>query len=412
MKSPAPAFVQAKISEIWPEALVLYEDLVRTNSYTHNPSGVNANADRIARAFEPMGFKARRVKCAQPDTGDHLVLDTGGDGPVIACITHLDTVFPPEEEERNRFHWQPDGNRIYGPGTVDIKGGTVAIWMLMKTLSACAPEQFASARWVVLGNAAEEILSPDFAEVCRSVLPPSTRACLVFEADNEPERGFGILSSRKGRGMFRIRVAGRGSHAGSQYQTGANAIHQLSRVIDRVMALTDFSKEVTVNVGVVSGGVAVNRVPHEAEASLEVRAYSPEVYRLVRDAILGMTGDGEIRALDDGYPCRIEVELVAETPPWPENPGTEKLIAVWQKAAAQCNLPLSVGRRGGLSDGNRLWPHFPTLDALGPRGANDHSSERSPDGSKLPEYVDATSFVPKTLLNFFAVYSLITEPAE
>ena len=41
----------------------------------------------------------------------------------IALVSHLDTVFPPEEEARNGFHWQPDGDRIYGPGTHDIKGG-------------------------------------------------------------------------------------------------------------------------------------------------------------------------------------------------------------------------------------------------------------------------------------------------
>ena len=30
----------------------------------------------------------------------------------IALISHLDTVFPPEEEARNNFHWQVEGDRI------------------------------------------------------------------------------------------------------------------------------------------------------------------------------------------------------------------------------------------------------------------------------------------------------------
>ncbi len=42
----------------------------------------------------------------------------------------------------------------------------------------------------------------------------------------------------------------------------------------------------------------------------------------------------------------------------------------------------------GLSDGNLIWDVVPTLDGLGPSGDNDHCSERSADGSKLPEYVD------------------------
>ena len=63
--------------------------------------------------------------------------------------------------------------------------------------------------------------------------------------------------------------------------------------------------------------------------------------------------------------------------------------------------------RGGLSDGNLLWDGVPTLDGLGPWGDNDHCSERSPDGSKLPEFVQVSSFVPKALLNCVAITKLV-----
>ena len=63
--------------------------------------------------------------------------------------------------------------------------------------------------------------------------------------------------------------------------------------------------------------------------------------------------------------------------------------------------------RGGLSDGNWTWQRFPTLDGLGPTGANPHCSERSPDGSKDQEYVLVPSFVPKALLNTTAILKLV-----
>ena len=47
-------------------------------------------------------------------------------------MSHLDTVFPPEEEARNNFRWQPEGDRIFGPGTHDIKGGTVMMWLVLQ----------------------------------------------------------------------------------------------------------------------------------------------------------------------------------------------------------------------------------------------------------------------------------------
>jgi glutamate carboxypeptidase len=64
--------------------------------------------------------------------------------------------------------------------------------------------------------------------------------------------------------------------------------------------------------------------------------------------------------------------------------------------------------RGGLSDGNHLWNYVRTLDGLGPSGGNDHCSERSADGSKIPEFVEVNSFVPKAALNALALQRLIT----
>ena len=49
---------------------------------------------------------------------------------------------------------------------------------------------------------------------------------------------------------------------------------------------------------------------------------------------------------------------------------------------------------------------MPTLDGLGPWGDNDHCSERSADGAKLPEFVDVSTFVPKAILNTTAIQAL------
>ena len=402
-----PAKIEGSLKSLLPETLRFLEELVRINSFTRNVPGIRANADRIIRQFTPLGFQAQRIQCSEAGTGEHLVLDTGGDGPVISCISHLDTVYPPEEEERNNFRWEPVGNRIYGPGTLDIKGGTAILWMLMKALSVNDPELFRSIRWMLIWDAAEEGLTDDFGDVCRRVLPANTLACLVFEPDNVREGGFGILRSRKGSVKMRINVTGRGAHCGGQFDKGANAVVQLARLVEKAAALSDLSKDLTVNVGSFHGGIVFNRIPHEAEALIDIRAYDIEYYQSARDCILSFAGEGDVRAASDGFPCTIDVTIVKEIAPFPRNDQTERLISCWTEAAATCGLSLEAGRRGCLSDGNRLWNSFPTLDGLGPRGANGHVSERSPDGSKEPEYVDVTSFVPKTLINYLGVVNLI-----
>ena len=101
------------------------------------------------------------------------------------------------------------------------------------------------------------------------------------------------------------------------------------------------------------------------------------------------------------------MEVLTESCPWPRNSGTDRLFALWQQVGAKLGLAVESEERGGLSDGNMLWHAVPTLDGLGPYGDNDHCSERSPDGSKLPEYVEISSFVPKAALNAMAVLSLV-----
>lgn len=397
------------IDQRLPSAMRFLEDLVNINSFTLNAAGVNANAQRIIEQFASLPFNVRQIPCEHPGTGKHLMLDSGGDGPAIALISHLDTVYSPEEEERNNFHWQPEGPRVYGPGILDIKGGTVMLWMMLDALAAKEPEMFGRTRWIVLLNAAEEILSPDFEKTCFRILPQNTRACLVFEADSAKRENFCLVDSRKGRGSFTVNVTGRNAHAGGYHRDGANAIHQLARVVDWLQALTDLEHETTVNVGTITGGTVSNTVPAHASATLEMRSFEEAQYRKVQKAILAMDGPGEIKSVNGGHACRIEVRQISENLPWPPNPATRRLAEIWWQTAVCCGHQLISQPRGGLSDGNALWNTFPTIDGLGPRGANPHCAQRSEYGGKEPEYVERTSLAPKALINCLAVQTLLNE---
>src|SRR5258706_6988095 len=114
-----------------PAALEMLRQMVGINSYTTNREGVNRLGRFTAQCFAPLGFTAEYVPCTNPEFGDHLVLTRkGSSAKSIALVSHLDTVFPPEEEARNNFHWQGEGERIFGPGTQDIKGGTMMILLV------------------------------------------------------------------------------------------------------------------------------------------------------------------------------------------------------------------------------------------------------------------------------------------
>ena len=200
-----------------PAALEMLRRMVEINSFTGNREGVDRLGRLTAECFAGLGFSPEFVPSTNPHWGDHLVLTRPGRGTgTIAMISHLDTVFPPEEEERNHFRWRVEGDRIYGPGTQDIKGGTVMMWLLLNTLRQCAPADFAATTWKLFWNSSEEQFSPDFGEVCRQRFPRGTLAALVFEAEGRHDDTGRLVVARKGRGTWRVTVAGRGAHARRQ----------------------------------------------------------------------------------------------------------------------------------------------------------------------------------------------------
>lgn len=403
-----PVPVRNFLERQMPAALEMLRQMVGINSFTSNQEGVRRLGRLTAEFFKPLGFSAEYVPSANPEWGDHLVMSRAAHGgKSIALVSHLDTVFPPEEELANNFRWQVEGDRIFGPGTLDIKGGTVMMWLVLTALQAQAPKVFEEVAWKLFWNSSEERLSGDFEWVCKRRLNKPTTAILIFEGENRANGKRLMVAARKGRATWRVKVRGRSAHAGGSLASGANAIVQLGRTVQCIDALTDFSKGLTFNVGKIWGGSVLNRVPHEAVAEGEFRAFSLEVFQEAKSRLLDLAGPGEIRSNIDGYRCSVEMEITEESRAWPRNPATDQLLKLWMGAASQLGTSVIAEERGGLSDGNSLWDVAPTLDGLGPWGDNDHCSERTADGSKLPEFVEISSFVPKAALNTIAICDLV-----
>ncbi len=396
----------------------MLRQMVQINSFTANPQGVNQLGDLTAEMFAELGFSAERIQATNFLFGKHLILTRNGRGspahkavPTIGLISHLDTVYPMAEELENDFEWRVSGERIYGPGTFDIKGGTIMIYMVLDAMRAISPEYFDSVNWVILLNAAEESLVADFGQICRERLVENSLAALVFEGGelNGGLKSQKLVVARKGMARYRIEVEGKAAHAGTAHAQGANAILQMAEVIQRVASFTNYQDAITFNVGTIAGGTVINRVPHRASAFVEMRAFSPVIFA---DGLQKMTALNEfcsVRSASDGYPCHVDVAVLGEWDPWASNAGSVKLLALWQEVGTELGIAIEAEERGGLSDGNWMWQQVPTIDGLGPVGGNAHCSQRSEDGSKDQEYILPETFVPKALLNVRAMRRLIMD---
>lgn len=398
------AYLEGKL----PEYLDLLRQMVLINSWTQNVSGVNELGQFTAEVFGRLGFSAEFVPSTNPSYGNHLILTRKGKGAkAVAMVSHLDTVYPPEEEERNDFKWRVEGDRIYGPGTNDIKGGTMMMWLMLVALKELEPELFETVTWSLFLNSSEEEYSPDFGELCKQRLTSDTLAALVFESEGRLGEQHLMVNARKGRATWRVKVKGRGSHAGSKHSHGANAIVQIGKTVQQIAALTDYSRELTVNVAKVQGGTVINRVPHEAVAEGEFRSFDPQVFEETKKAILDLNGTGDVGSPVDRYACKIHAEIQTVSRPWPKNEGSERLTKIWEATGEALGLLVGHQERGGLSDGNLIWDVVPTLDGLGPWGDNSHCSERSADGSKEQEYIEVPGVVAKAAWNLEALRKLL-----
>lgn len=396
------------IDEHFPAALRLLRELVDIGSWSLDPEGVNRVGDVLADRFAELGFAAERVQAVDAGCGQHLFLSKPGTGDIaLLLIGHLDTVYSDGELERHDFRWREDGDRVFGPGTVDIKGGNAMIWLVLTALREADPDFFEAVHWRVHFNAAEELLGADFAVGSRKRLAPASRAALVFEFGPCAGREWKILTGRKGRARMRVRVEGRSAHAGHP-ELGASAVRQIAELVPKIEALTDPARGLTANVGVIRGGEATNVVPPHAEAELEIRARDSADLDGAVAKILALGGRGTVSTSLGDFTCRVQVELIDRIEAWNSaHSASRPLLEAWRNAGEQLGLRIDGYERGGLSDGNYLAAAgIPTLDGLGPDGGNLHSAQRDDDAGHEPEFVRIDTFAEKALLNALAIRSL------
>jgi len=390
--------IAASVACHLPESLRFLRALVEINSHTAHSGGVNANAQLISNQFDRFGWGGRTQACSEPDSGRHMALDSGFRGPTVLIVSHLDTVYTEDEQQRLASAWIQEGENVRGPGVFDIKGGTAMMWLAMRVMEDVAPDTFRSVRWLAAWNAAEERLAADFAPWCLG-LSAGIRAALVFEGDNGTRERPEIVDQRCGIATYRIRCEGVGAHAGNNHQSGRNAILGLARAALEISGWTDYRKDLTVNVGVFHGGKAFNRVPDKAEALFEIRFSAPGDHLEASDSLARLatnTAGGDI----------LHVEQISYVPPLSRQEGSRWLSAIWQDAARECGSSISVGGRRGLSDANYLSAHVPTIDGLGPCGGNPHGILREGFTRKITEFLDLSSLAGKTGLNVLALIRL------
>lgn len=370
--------------------------LARAESPSSHPEAQAAPMQLLWQALTDVGFEARHEAgrrsggclLAQPAPGRFPLAvpeepaDPNGAARQL-LVGHCDTVWPLGTLKTMPLQIEADVMR--GPGVYDMKGGLAQMVFALRALRALslAPTVVP----LVLINSDEEIGSTESRAAIEAAAQTAARALVLEPALGRDGK---LKTARKGVGRFQIVVKGRAAHAGLDPEKGVSAVLALSHVVQQLFALNDFARGVSVNVGLIEGGVQANVIAPESRATVDVRAPTLADAERLSAAIHGLTPPlpGVTLAISGQF----------GRPPLERTPGNQALWRTAQALGAQIGLALEEGMAGGGSDGNLTSRYTPTLDGLGPVGDGAHAAH---------EFVYIDKLVERTAL----LALLLLEPA-
>jgi len=351
-----------------PAMLETLRRMVEIESPSDDKAAVDQLGQFLVAEFEGLG--AKTMLHPQSTYGSHLQAEfSGGAGKPVLMLGHFDTVWPMDTLKTMPF--RVEGGRAFGPGIYDMKAG---ITMMLFALRALRSAGASRRPVIVLLDTDEEVGSPTGRPLVEAVAK-ECEAVLVLEPSQGPQGH--LKTARKGVGDYTLRVRGRASHAGVDFEKGHSAIVELSRQILEVAKFTDLTRGITVNPGVIQGGTRTNVVAAEAWAEVDIRiARAADARELERKF-------ASLRPVDPN--CSLEVSGGLNRPPMERTEGTVRLFRLAQEHAAALGMPLDEASTGGGSDGNFTSAlGLPTLDGLGAVGEGAHAVNESIVISELP----------------------------
>jgi glutamate carboxypeptidase len=324
-----------------------------------SPSGDVDGAERalaLCAGLLPDGVQIQRPPCSTPGSAPDLLATVVGRGQRrLMLLGHIDTVIGHDAHQPLR----PEGERLYGTGTADMKGGVILLLGVARALAA-RPETFAELAVLLVTD--EEWRTAPFAHVPRFA---GYDACLCFEAGELTQAGGeGVVVRRKAAGTLRVTATGRAAHSGSAPGRGRNALLALAQTARAIAALNDPDgpEQLSVVPTVIRSGGAFNIVPASGELIFDLRARRLADFEPVLAAVVPEL---------DGVTLQAQMDRR-----WPGMDSQSTTAGLIERAAGRLGRSISGVPRGGASDASHFADSIPlTVDGLGPRGGGAHTPE-------------------------------------
>ncbi len=286
----------------------------------------------------------------------------------ITLTGHLDIVYP----DISDFKIKLTNEKLFGPGTADMKAGVLVILEAVKELHTNNLLQNIN---LLFTSEEEHFLTseyPGFESISKGI-----ENLLVYEGegsiDKRPNLDEKLLvTKRKGILAYTIKATGPGGHSGvlNKHELRHSAIHELLEQSRDILKLTNYNKGTTLNIGLFNGGQALNILAPEAEIVFDSRLDNREEYNRIKESVENLQSkDKEIELTItnkiNGYPVE-------------ETSQNKRLFKLAVEAGDELGIKIGAVHKGGASDMNRITafnPDIACLDYLGPVGGGEHTKD-------------------------------------
>jgi glutamate carboxypeptidase len=348
-----------------PAVVKTLERLVNIETGTADAPGLAAMGSFLDTELKALGATVTRSKAAEGVVADNIVGRFEGKGSrKIMLMAHMDTVYARGTLEKAPF--RIEGNRAFGPGIADAKGGIAVILHTLKLLKTQGFNDYSTI--TVLFNTDEERGSLGSKDLIRS-LAKEHDAILSFEP-NLALRESMILATSGGASV-RATFKGKAAHSGVNPEAGVNAMVEAADFILRTLDLDNQSKAFRFNWTVGTGGKTHNIIPDEAVIEANLRYSNPEH---LAEAIKVLEERAAKPRLEGS---QINVKLNMGRPAF--NAGVEgrrlvdKAIAIYKDVGPEMVILPITG--GGTDAAYAAMDGKPVLEGLGLPGFGYHSTQ-------------------------------------
>lgn len=353
-----------QMQQAMPDFLQDLHTFCLTESPSDDKAGLDAMAQQLEFVLQRAGMSTNIITHPRGNAILGTIEGTNPTAPICLLLGHHDTVHPLGTAQT----WtRIDGERFYGPGTVDMKAGLLQGVYALMLLKQQGYTDFHKILFLSVPD--EEISTRYHSDLVRQIAREEHPYVLGLEG----ARSIGnVVIRRKGCAHYRLTATGLAAHAGSNPKAGRNAVLELAHQIVQAQDFMEWREGFTINAGPIKGGSRANIVSDFAEILFDIR------FLQLQDRF-----DAEARwqeLLQKQLVPGVKLELRPEPDSMVPMVATEQSLALAHLAQLIAehllDTPFDPETRGGASDCCATAAcGCPTIDGLGAIGGGAHTTQ-------------------------------------